>query len=449
MPRPHPAALAAAALLAAAAAPASADVLFDNFGPGDAYLGDTGWTLMNGAVLQVHLEQAANFTVAGGDFHLDSIDLAVGHLFGPNYLEVRIHADDNGAPGAVLEEVVLNDAVLPMPNDPNINNPAVPAPFGGTTLLEDGATYWVSLSSATFVADSWLAWNYNVTGDVSMRADRTDGGPWVIYDNHFDPRGTFRVNGTPVPEPASAAALLLGAAGLLLARRRRRTAPAVAPAIAAAVAAGVALSAGAGAARADTVIDTVSHWNGTDWLESLGEPNTATMGQTFTVPAGDTSLASFTFHLIDFVDHITFDAYVHAWDGEKATGPALFHAGPFTTDNNDGNGGFEAFKIDTGGLQLDAGQQYVAYFTASDYFQGGVHWANPAYLWSDHYDGGGLVFRNNGTDLSLLTTTPWETFIGDGVDDLAFTMEFTAVPEPAGAGALLALAAGALARRRR
>jgi|SRR5688500_2086008 hypothetical protein len=199
---------------------AKAVVLFNNWGPNNTYNGNTGWTVNIGAALQAHLEQASVFTVTGGDYFLNTVDLAVGHLFGPNVLFVRLHADDNNKPGAVIAQTVVVDQMQPLPSDPKVNHPPVVATFPGATLLEGGTNYWISLDVDTSVTDAWLAWNYNITNDRALRADRTDGGPWVTYPQFPEPRGTMRINATPVPEPTGV--VLFAAVGMALARRRSR-----------------------------------------------------------------------------------------------------------------------------------------------------------------------------------------------------------------------------------
>jgi len=147
-------------------------------------------------------------------------ELAMGHLFGPNVLFVRLHADDNNKPGAVIAQTVVVDQMQPLPSDPKVNHPPVVATFPGATLLEGGTNYWLSLDVDTSVTDAWLAWNYNITNDRALRADRTDGGPWVTYPQFPEPRGTMRINATPVPEPTGV--VLFAAVGMALARRRSR-----------------------------------------------------------------------------------------------------------------------------------------------------------------------------------------------------------------------------------
>lgn len=195
---------------------ARADVLFNNFGPGDSYLGNTGWTVINGGPVGAHIEEASSFTVSGGDFFFTTAEFGAGHLFGPNVLIVTLHDDAAGVPGDPIESVTLVDQLLRFPNKPQTNYPPVVAPFSGGTVLRDGSTYWLSMSTVTDT-DAWAAWNYNITGDLGLRAFREDSGPWSPHTG--DPRGVFRVNGAPVPSPAT---LALPVALALRAARRRR-----------------------------------------------------------------------------------------------------------------------------------------------------------------------------------------------------------------------------------
>ncbi|GAA5218358.1 PEP-CTERM sorting domain-containing protein [Corallincola platygyrae] len=174
------------------------------------------------------------------------------------------------------------------------------------------------------------------------------------------------------------------------------------------------------------VIDTTETWNGSYRVGSFGESNTATYGQTFTL--GQTAgLTDFTFFVGDKVDpgYVDFEAYVYAWDGVKATGDALFMSSPYTTTDNQGLGGFEQFTIDTGVLSLDAGE-YVAFFSASNLFDGVQSTAYFGNVDGKTYTEGSFVFMNNGSDFDRLTQDSWTAWNRD----LAFTMNFVSVPEP-------------------
>lgn len=210
--------LRAVLVVAGAAGSTHADVVFSNFGPGNTYLGNTGWTVVNISALGGHIEESVSFTVPIGEaLRLDMVEIAIGHLFGPNLLDARLHADSGGTgPGAVLEMITVVDQMLPMPTEPNVNNPLVVLGFSGASVLQPGGQYWISVSTAT-TEKSWAAWNENITGDQGLRAYRVDGSAWNLHAGN--PRGAFRVHASPVPGPAGVMAL--GVAGSVAARERR------------------------------------------------------------------------------------------------------------------------------------------------------------------------------------------------------------------------------------
>lgn len=198
------------------------------------------------------------------------------------------------------------------------------------------------------------------------------------------------------------------------------------------------------------MIDTTPMWNATNAVSPFGEQNTATYGQTITAPAGAPILTSFSFFLDDYMnpDTADFQAYVFAWDGQKATGPALFQSSPISTTNNNGNDGFEEIAISTGTIALTAGQEYVLAFNASNQFDseiGTARWGtiNNHASGPDTYAGGTFVFLNNGSDFSQLNSTPWSERDGD----LAFKATF--VPEPSSIMLLCLGGLGVVFRRKR
>ena len=194
------------------------------------------------------------------------------------------------------------------------------------------------------------------------------------------------------------------------------------------------LLAGLGGPAHASTIDTTGAWDGASFIFPFGEPNTATYGQTFTVVGPDTVLNNFSFFVDDNEnpDRVDFAGYVMAWDGAKATGPILYQSGMMSTTNNGGAGGFEQITINTGNLALTAATQYVAFLSASDYFDGQFGDSIWGFINSYVYAGGSFEFHNNGDNFGLLTSQNWDSFI-DG--DLAFFANFSApggdpVPEP-------------------
>jgi hypothetical protein len=105
-----------------------------------------------------------------------------------------------------------------------------------------------------------------------------------------------------------------------------------------------------------------------------------------------------------------------------------------SSTNNGGNDGDEAFTIDTGGINLVSGNQYVAFFSASNYFDGIPGTSRVLIAYDSNggnvYSGGDAVYLNNGNDFSRIWTSDWVTL---SCYDLALTMNFSEpapVPEP-------------------
>ncbi len=174
-------------------------------------------------------------------------------------------------------------------------------------------------------------------------------------------------------------------------------------------------------AQAITVIETISAWNGSDVVSFFGETNTATYGQTFIAPS-DNFIDSFTF-IIDGNDNpdvVEFAGYIAEWDGSKATN-LLFTSSPLSTTPNSG---FEMFEVSTGGVELVAGSEYVAFFSASNFFDGQIGTSRWAQVETNAYPDGDFVFQNNGSNFNNLFTSNWDQgFLGN--DDLAFEFQFS------------------------
>jgi hypothetical protein len=147
-----------------------------------------------GGPFGAHVEETVSFT-PGINCVLDRAEIAIGHLWGPNRFTMRLHADGGVGPGVILESVEVLGQLLPFPNEPHINNPPVIIEFASSAPLVAGTKYWLSVTSVTG-EDAWLAWNYNTTEDRGERAWRENGGAWNVFTG-ADPRGTFRIIGTP------------------------------------------------------------------------------------------------------------------------------------------------------------------------------------------------------------------------------------------------------------
>ncbi len=186
----------------------------------------------------------------------------------------------------------------------------------------------------------------------------------------------------------------------------------------------------AGSARAVSIIDTTSSWDGTLGVGGFGEKadTAATYGQTFRAPASDTVLDSFTFFVDDrFAGPVHFEGFVMAWDGVKASGPVLYQSAPMgTTDNLHG---YEEITLLTGGVELTANAEYVAFLSASNVFDQQDDSSRWAFLDANAYGDGAFVWALNGNDFSLLSSHAWSRYGGYSFsDDLAFRMSFSSPP---------------------
>ena len=206
----------------------------------------------------------------------------------------------------------------------------------------------------------------------------------------------------------------------------------------------------AGSARAQTTTFDTS--TDTGLFPGWGPGAYYTFGQTFVAPgSGPTiSLNNFTFYLQGGGQNTTiyFQADVFAWTGQltgggttgQATGAALFSDNTSTYDD----GTLKAVPINTGGLTLTPGQDYVALFTASDPTSIAKNGASDdTFNWGSSYDGdvpgphgannggGGFVFYNNDTLSQLTDGSTWDTAGGQpDFGYLAWQASFSPVPEP-------------------
>ena len=197
------------------------------------------------------------------------------------------------------------------------------------------------------------------------------------------------------------------------------------------------------------LLNTFPSWDGTTAILPVGEAGIATVGQVFTVEAGFNRLEAFAFGVASLSRNsgpISFGAFVAAWDSAtfRAAGPLLFSTALPALDAS--LTAFTPLIVPTGGLELNANSQYVAFLSSSLFFDGVPDAAQIAFLGSDLYAGGGAVGFSNGAAFDLLGTVSWS---GTSAD-LAFAALFSAspVPEPSTYGVVGALLLGLLVVRR-
>lgn len=167
-------------------------------------------------------------------------------------------------------------------------------------------------------------------------------------------------------------------------------------------------------------ITTMPSWNGSSFISSFGVTNTATYGQTITIPSGpNQTLSSFTFQIGNCSNAVTFRGHVYAFNGSSATGSSLFDSAPITIPASSGT--FQAVTVVTPGVTLAPGL-YTLFVSTSEDQAGALNSAcRFGFLTADDYSGGNFYFLNNGSSPAQWTTVAWSVISRD----LAFTAVLT------------------------
>lgn len=197
------------ALVSAAPVATATTVVYSTFGPGDSYSATTGWTIWAQGVAGSYQALACPFTVSGGDYLLDTID--VGILAAASHpVLVSLRAGGATVPGGILESFTLT----PVSGIMSLKSVSQP-------LLRDGLSYWVAVepgAAATFSA--WCDAAPQLSGPAAI--DRGAGWSPLLGDWG---RPAYRVTGEPVaatvPEPITMISVLSGLTALGTYLRRR------------------------------------------------------------------------------------------------------------------------------------------------------------------------------------------------------------------------------------
>jgi len=191
------------ALLALFSVSASADTIYNNFGPSQTFQTNAGYNIENDldgfAGLAVPFTPQANY--ADSTFTLPMLTLFSGDF------TVGLFSDASGLPGTALDTSSFASA----------NNFTQGMFTGSMGPLTSGTTYWLLV-----LPDSdgmLLSWNFNSTGDNGAFAFTSNGTTWNSFSGI---RPAFEVDGTPVPEPGTLVLLATGLLGVAARFRKKR-----------------------------------------------------------------------------------------------------------------------------------------------------------------------------------------------------------------------------------
>ncbi len=178
-------------------AKAASSVIFDAFGPGDAYNFLSAYAINPPGLGYVI---ANSFSVSNGNFTLDSIQLAVAGFYP---MDIALMADASGLPDSVLETFHISSMSFPY----STNNPLLTLSSVLHPVLASGKNYWlrVGLSPASSSLQSW--WNIRTTapsGNAASQFPFINAGAWTLNGAGS---GAFRITGTRVALNTSPATL--------------------------------------------------------------------------------------------------------------------------------------------------------------------------------------------------------------------------------------------------
>ena len=186
---------------------AKADVIYDNFGPGDSYSTTSAFSVGRiGTTLG--LEIGIVLPTFNDNYLLDSIDVAISQSQGTGH-RFSLYSVSGGLPDTLIESVLLSS----LPSSLEV----VSVDFSGTSLLQSNQNYAIVGHT---IDDGVSRFIWGRSTEANNYVFRTRGMPWD--DSIFD-SPVIRVNGSVsnIPEPSAFWALLGFSFVLVLARTNK------------------------------------------------------------------------------------------------------------------------------------------------------------------------------------------------------------------------------------
>lgn len=198
------------------------ETIFNTFGPGDSYNSGAAFAAGWNQTEDYGQAVAGRFFVNGGNYCLDSVTLALGHVQDTSRMTLSIVQDNGGLPTGSLVELVVGDlATVSSLNQVVTFNSSL------NPVLGEGSAFWLLLGPATenlSTPDDNAAYQWftsGVIGPTGLRGYNFGQNQWMPWDVYNSTLPAFRIEGIAIPEPASLW-LLLGGLSLVGIRCWRR-----------------------------------------------------------------------------------------------------------------------------------------------------------------------------------------------------------------------------------
>lgn len=202
-------------ILCLSAAPASAGIIFNDFGPGFSYNCCTGWTASGADSFAGEWESANLFTAAISGA-VDESDVAIGWEFGGSGgATVSLWTDSGGLPGVQLGawNVTAGESFG------NCCGVVTITGISGVNLTA-GQSYFMLVVAGD--ATTYNVWNWNNQGATGLQVHSQDGGStWNVGGSGVTLGAFDLISAATVPEPATMTLVGAGLLGLMALRRKR------------------------------------------------------------------------------------------------------------------------------------------------------------------------------------------------------------------------------------